>query len=119
MQALRGLLRRRSRRGAVPANSESTSAPQSSGCWDAEAAACGYTEAQEREAAAGRRAEDLLRTAAAMPARSLAGVIAKLAVAAEWALSEPEADGHPWSFLATALAGLTAIVNDLAPDHGA
>ncbi|HEY0833762.1 MAG TPA: hypothetical protein VGE72_07625 [Azospirillum sp.] len=77
--------------------------------WDAEAAACGHTEAQEREAAAGRRAEELLRTAAATPARSLAGVIAKLAVAAEWSLSEPEADGHPWTFLATALADLIAI----------
>ena len=87
--------------------------------WNAEAAACGYTEAQEREAAAGRRAEDLLHTAAATPARSLAGVIAKLAVAAEWALSEPEADGHPWTFLSTALADLTAITNNSAPDHGA
>jgi len=86
--------------------------------WDAEAAACGYTEAQEREAAAGRRADDLLHTAAATPARSLAGVIAKLAVAAEWLLPEPETDGHPWTFLTTALADLTAIANDSASDHG-
>ncbi|CAO3425573.1 hypothetical protein [Azospirillum doebereinerae] len=77
--------------------------------WTLEAQACGLTDAIEREIDADRRVDALLSAAATTPARSIAGVIAKLAIAAEWGGREPDADGHPWTFLHGALADLTAI----------
>ena len=77
--------------------------------WDAEAAAVGLTSAVEREAAADRRVDELLRTASRTPARSIPGVIAKLAIATEWSELEPDADGYPWDFIRGVLADLTAL----------
>lgn len=77
--------------------------------WDAEAAAVGLTSAVEREAAADRRVDELLRTASRTPARSIAGVIAKLAIATEWSELEPEADGYPWDFIRGVLSDLTLL----------
>ncbi|WP_247891773.1 hypothetical protein, partial [Azospirillum argentinense] len=77
--------------------------------WDAEAAAVGLTSAVEREAAADRRVDELLKTASRMPAHSLLGVIAKLAIATEWSELEPDADGYPWDFIRGVLADLTAL----------
>ncbi|WP_448190882.1 hypothetical protein [Azospirillum sp. sgz301742] len=77
--------------------------------WDAEAAAVGLTSAVEQEAAADRRVDELLRTASRTPARSIPGVIAKLAIATEWSELEPEADGYPWDFIRGVLADLTAL----------
>jgi len=39
---------------------------------------------------------------------SLAGVIVKLAIAAEWSIHEPETDGQPWTFVRGALADRVA-----------
>lgn len=77
--------------------------------WATEADACGLTDAIECEAEADRRVDALLTAAATTPARSVAGVIAKLAIAADWGGREPETDGHPWTFIRGALADLTAI----------
>lgn len=77
--------------------------------WDAEAAAVGLTSAMEREAAADRRVGEILKSASRTPARSIPGVIAKLAIAAEWGELEPGADGYPWDFIRGALADLTAL----------
>lgn len=77
--------------------------------WDAEAAAVGLTSAVEREAAADRRVDELLKTASRTPARSIPGVIAKLAIATEWSELEPDADGYPWDFIRGVLADLTAL----------
>lgn len=77
--------------------------------WDAEAAAVGLTSAVEREAAADRRVDELLKTASRTPAQSLPGVIAKLAIATEWSELEPDADGYPWGFIRGVLADLTAL----------
>jgi hypothetical protein len=77
--------------------------------WDAEAAAVGLTSAVERETAADRRVDELLRTASRTPARSIPGVIAKLAIATEWSELEPDADGYPWDFIRGVLADLTAL----------
>lgn len=77
--------------------------------WDAEAVAVGLTSAMEREAAADRRVDELLRTASRTPARSIPGVIAKLAIATEWSELEPDADGYPWDFIRGVLADLTAL----------
>ena len=77
--------------------------------WDAEAEASGLTAASAREAATDRRIDEMLRAAATTPARSMMGTVAKLAIAAEWGLSEPETDGHPWTFLCSVLADLTAM----------
>ncbi|CBS87242.1 hypothetical protein [Azospirillum lipoferum] len=77
--------------------------------WDAEAAAVGLSSAIEREAAADRRAGEILKSASRTPARSIPGVIAKLAIAAEWGELEPGADGYPWDFIRGALADLTAL----------
>lgn len=77
--------------------------------WDAEAAAVGLTSAIEREAAADRRVGEILKSASRTPARSIPGVIAKLAIAAEWSELEPGADGYPWDFIRGALADLTAL----------
>jgi hypothetical protein len=77
--------------------------------WDAEAVATGLTSATEREAAADRRVDDLLKAASTMPAQSIAGVIAKLAIATEWSELEPEADGYPWDFIRGVLADLTRL----------
>ncbi len=77
--------------------------------WDAEAAAVGLTSAVEREAAADRRVDKLLKTASRTPARSIPGVIAKLAIATEWSELEPDADGYPWDFIRGVLADLTAL----------
>lgn len=77
--------------------------------WDAEAAAVGLTSAMEREAAADRRVGEILKSASRTPARSIPGVIAKLAIATEWGELEPGADGHPWDFIRGALADLTAL----------
>ena len=79
--------------------------------WDAEAAAVGLTSAVEREAAADRRVDELLRTASRTPARSIPGVIAKLAIATEWSELEPDADGYPWDFIRGVLADLTALTD--------
>lgn len=79
--------------------------------WTAEADACGLTAARAGEDAADRRCAELLKAAATMPAPSLAGVIAKLAIAAEWSVHEPEADGQPWTFLRGALADLIALAD--------
>ncbi|WP_247896227.1 hypothetical protein [Azospirillum argentinense] len=77
--------------------------------WDAEAAAVGLTSAVEREAAADRRVDELLKTASRTPARSIPGVIAKLAIATEWSELEPDADGYPWDFIRGVLADLTTL----------
>lgn len=77
--------------------------------WDAEAAAIGLTSAVEREAAADRRVDELLKTASRTPAQSIPGVIAKLAIATEWSELEPDADGYPWDFIRGVLADLTAL----------
>lgn len=77
--------------------------------WDAEAAAVGLTSTVQREAAADRRVDELLKTASRTPAQSLPGVIAKLAIATEWSELEPGADGHPWDFIRGVLADLTAL----------
>jgi len=77
--------------------------------WDAEAAAVGLTSAVEREAAADRRVDELLKTVSRTPARSIPGVIAKLAIATEWSELEPDADGYPWDFIRGVLADLTAL----------
>ncbi|MBP2233395.1 hypothetical protein J2847_006733 [Azospirillum agricola] len=78
--------------------------------WDAEAAAVGLTSAVGREAAADRRVDELLKTASRTPARSIPGVIAKLAIATEWSELEPDADGYPWDFIRGVLADLTALI---------
>ncbi len=77
--------------------------------WDAEAAATGLTSAVEREGAADQRVDELLKTASRTPARSIPGVIAKLAIATEWSELEPDADGYPWDFIRSVLADLTAL----------
>jgi len=77
--------------------------------WDAEAAATGLTSAVEREAAADRRVDELLKAASRTPARSIPGVIAKLAIATEWSELEPNADGYPWDFIRGVLSDLTAL----------
>ena len=77
--------------------------------WDAEAAAVGLISAMEREAAADRRVGEILKSASRTPARSIPGVIAKLAIATEWGELEPGADGYPWDFIRGALADLTAL----------
>lgn len=79
--------------------------------WDAEAQACGLTAAVAGEHAAGQRVDAVLRAAAVAPARSLTGVIAKLAIAAEWSEAEPEPDGYPWTFLHSALAALIPLAD--------
>ncbi|AWK85958.1 hypothetical protein DEW08_06515 [Azospirillum thermophilum] len=80
--------------------------------WAAEAEACGLTRAMEQEADADRRVAELLAAAAGTPARSLAGVVAKLAIAAQWSAREPEADGGPWDVICGALSDLTALMTD-------
>lgn len=77
--------------------------------WSREAEACGLTAAIAREAEADQRVDALLSAAATAPARSIAGVIAKLAIVTDWGGREPETDGHPWTFIRSALADLTAI----------
>lgn len=77
--------------------------------WNAEATAVGLASAVEREAAADRRVDELLKTASRTPARSIPGVIAKLAIATEWSELEPDADGYPWDFICGVLADLTAL----------
>jgi len=53
--------------------------------------------------------DELLKTASRTPARSIPGVIAKLAIATEWSELEPDADGYPWDFIRGVLADLTAL----------
>ncbi len=93
------LLRRRLKRDLAAAQAR----------WDAEAAAVGLTNAVEQEAVADRRVDELLRTASRTSARSIPGVIAKLAIATEWSELEPDADGYPWDFIRGVLADLTAL----------
>lgn len=83
--------------------------------WTAEAEACGLTDARAGEDAADRRAAALIRTAAATPAQSFAGVIARLAIATEWSVHEPEADGQPWAILRGALADLLILADAARP----
>lgn len=80
--------------------------------WDAEAAAIGLTSAVQREAAADRRVDELLKAASRTPARSITGVIAKLAIATEWSELEPEADGYPWDFIRGVLSDLTTLTTN-------
>ncbi|MCW2239333.1 hypothetical protein [Azospirillum canadense] len=77
--------------------------------WTVGAEACGLTAARAGEDAADRRAAALMRTAAATPAQSLAGVVARLAIATEWSAHEPEPDGQPWTFIRTTLADLLVL----------
>lgn len=80
--------------------------------WDAEAAAIGLTSAVQREAAADRRVDELLKAASRTPAGSITGVIAKLAIATEWSELEPEADGYPWDFIRGVLSDLTTLTTN-------
>ncbi|HYD70725.1 hypothetical protein [Azospirillum sp.] len=81
--------------------------------WDAEARACGLADLRARAAAAEQRADALLRTAAVTPVRSLRGVAATLAMAAEW--GGPDMAEHPWPHLWKALAALAALVAEEPP----
>ncbi|WP_188092428.1 hypothetical protein [Azospirillum sp. B21] len=86
--------------------------------WTAAADACGLAAARAAEDAADRRVLALLNAAATMPARSLAGVIARLAIATEWSAHEPEADGQPWTVIRAALADLVAVAGAARPPSG-
>lgn len=77
--------------------------------WTAAADACGLAAARAAEDAADRRVLALLKAAAAMPARSLIGVIARLAIAEDAASSGPDAGGLAWTVLTGTLADLTAL----------
>lgn len=77
--------------------------------WEREAEACGLSAAEAEEIAASRRAGEMLATAATTPARSVMGMIAKLAIAAEWGRLDPERDAQPWPFLHGALADLVTL----------
>lgn len=77
--------------------------------WEREAEACGLSAAEAEEIAASRRAGEMLATAAATPAHSVMGMIAKLAIAAEWGRLDPERDAQPWPFLHGALADLVTL----------
>lgn len=79
----------------------------------AEAAACGLTAAIRSEVAADRRVDELLRIAAATPAHSLMGAIAKLAVIEQWGEREPEGDDLPWPFLRGVLSDLVTLAAEL------
>lgn len=74
--------------------------------WDREAEACGLRAAEAAEVGAARRVEETLATAAATPARSLIGTIAKLTIVAEWGRRNPDRDAQPWPFLHSTLADL-------------
>ncbi|CBS89244.1 hypothetical protein [Azospirillum lipoferum] len=78
--------------------------------WERESATSGLNAAKAEEAAASQRAEAVLERAAATPARSLVGVLAKLTIAAEWGSREPDHDAQPWPFLHGALADLVSAV---------
>ena len=78
--------------------------------WEREAATSGLNAARAEEAAASQRAEAVLERAAATPARSLVGVLAKLTIAAEWGSRDPDRDAQPWPFLHSALADLVSAV---------
>lgn len=79
--------------------------------WEREADACGLTAARADEAAAARRMDDLLKTAAATPAQSLAGVVAKLVIVTDWGRWEPETASQPWPFLHGALMDVIMLTN--------
>lgn len=77
--------------------------------WHAEAAACGLAAARRREAETDRWLASLQGAAARAPAGTLIGLIAKLAIAAEWSAREPEPDGEPWALVRTVLAALISL----------
>ncbi|HEY0832337.1 MAG TPA: hypothetical protein VGE72_00390 [Azospirillum sp.] len=74
--------------------------------WDAEADACGLSDAERREDEADGRLDTVLRAVLAGHAASLRGVVAKLDVAATLGAGE---DDLPWAFLHGALGDLRGI----------
>ncbi|WP_149225322.1 hypothetical protein [Azospirillum sp. B21] len=77
--------------------------------WAGEARACGLTRARAEEEAVAHRMERLRRAAVRGSAASLAGVVARLAIAGDAASSGPDAGGLAWTVLTGTLADLTAL----------
>lgn len=77
--------------------------------WDAEAETSGLLAAVAAETAADRRVDALLRVMPCMPAQSLAGAIAKLAILVEWNGTEPEKDEVSRNCLHGLLSDLVAL----------
>ncbi len=77
--------------------------------WERESEACGLHAGQAAEAAASRRVEEMLASAAATPARSVIGMVAKLTIVAEWGRTNPDRDSQPWPFLHGVLADLVRL----------
>ncbi|HYD69754.1 hypothetical protein [Azospirillum sp.] len=78
--------------------------------WDAEANACGLSDAERREDEADWRLDALLRAVLAGHAASLHGVVAKLGVAAVLGAEE---DDLPWEFLHGTLRDLRGMVGSV------
>jgi len=81
--------------------------------WDAEADACGLSDAERREDEADWWLDALLRAVLAGHAGSLRGVVAKLGVAAVLGAEE---DDLPWEFLHGALRDLRGMVGSVGVD---